>query len=165
MLTPIVIIPDQMLPESTLPHLSLAAQIGLRGNFPRRGFLDFTSTRRVVIVVLGQPPNAMQVIRQHDHGLDCEASLYAHIANGGAQGGNPIRRSENRATSMCNNREEERAATQDDTTVIAHGNPFLFVALVAIALRMSAVPWVRRAQCRVNKRSASNIPAIPVVPS
>src|SRR5262245_62387371 len=87
----VFIVSDQVFPEATLPDAALAARATNLAQLldPRDGFreldLDQSPARRKVGVTLGQGPDGVEMIRQHDESVDMKWMTLACAARRFAQ--------------------------------------------------------------------------------
>ena len=86
----ISLVVDVMLPEALLPQRALASchmawAPRTRLDPTREPRLDEAPSRGVIRVLLGHPPDAVQMVRQHHPCLDAERPFGAGVADGLAQ--------------------------------------------------------------------------------
>ena len=87
----IIVIANGMLPIASLPDTAFALGGTALGNpfagheTPRKCRFDQPPARGKVCVVLGQGPDRVQMIRQHNHRIDRERVMPAYLTKRGAQ--------------------------------------------------------------------------------
>ena len=118
---PIPLIPYGVLPEPALPHRLFPPVIGRRIDSAGHEVLDITPTPRKIRVTLGQMPQGVQMIRQHDHCLNLERLLAFDMAHGFPQQLYvPINRK--KTLPLIGYRREEITPPRNKTApIIAHG--------------------------------------------
>jgi hypothetical protein len=119
------VIAQGMFPEPPLPDASFAfrgaplTQPLARREGAGEAPLDALPARGEVAVAVGQCPDAMQMIRQHDDGADGEGVLAADLGKGAAEQ-TDVFRQQSEAALQQGDREEERTAGDEGTHVLWH---------------------------------------------
>lgn len=124
----VTIVPDQMFPEASLPHIPLASRTidvcPLRCTNSLHigsceGFFDQPPPRRVVGIVLWKLPDGMKVIRQDNLSLDFERMAALDVLDHVAEQLHDFGIAEQWPPLVCNER-EEIAGALDCASPIAH---------------------------------------------
>ena len=126
----VTIIPDEMFPKASLPHIPLAScpiefcALGST-NFLHigsgEGFFDQAPSRRVVGIVLGKLPDGMKVIRQDNLGLDFERMAASDVLDRVAEQFHDFGIAE-QWPPLVGNEREEIARALDRQSPIVHVN-------------------------------------------
>lgn len=111
----VIVVPNRVLPESVLPDASRARD----SNAAAEAAFDETPTGRIVGIAFRQCPECVQVIGQHDHGVDGEWPHGAHRCNALAKYSDMV---DERACAAISQRDSEeiRAARHAVPAVVNH---------------------------------------------
>jgi hypothetical protein len=126
----IQIVPDEMVPESSLPDAGFAA-LGRRflgwsvlssqiAALAADGSLNDRPTGTEIIIIFRQGPDGMKVIRQQHPGLDGEGQRLPHLLNPLPQGGPDMVVNQKWSASKRDHGKEIAAAFYSDSAVFGH---------------------------------------------
>jgi hypothetical protein len=146
---PIFFISYAMLPEAALPYIFFSWTIAICTNTFGYVFLNFAPSSRKINIILRHPPNAMQMIGQHDNGIDYKRAMRHNLMKCGSQQSDIFRDGENRSAVVSYYSEEVNSAGDEETPIIAHGLGFKLVD----ALRLSTLRNSQIYKGRVDKRA------------
>jgi len=120
MSAPIRFIPDKVFPKPALPHRGFAAAVDRCNRCAGYEVFDQAPAGGEISVILGQLPDAVQMVRQDDDGIDGERSFGHYPAECISQAvdGSGVRK--DRAPVVGDHGEEEASAMGGGSAVVAH---------------------------------------------
>ena len=137
---PVFLIPEQVLPVSPLPQRLFAAHIPRALRSHRREALDLPPSLGKIVVAFGQPPNAVQMIRQDYDGFNREGPYPHHPPESLPQPGYRVFIAQPWTALMRDHCKEITSSGLKGAPVFAH---LLQVIVTACDLRQFLAGWIK----------------------
>jgi len=122
--SPVIIIPDRVLPETALPDAPFAPMIGCRCNTTRACLLDFAPAPGEVGIAFRQLQDAVQMVWQDNDALHIEWSVAPDLAHRRAERVDRGLIAKDSLAAPCHQGKEIAAARDISTPIVTHYQPF-----------------------------------------